>query len=69
MEAPSGSSEDFPFWETQDKGITAPVIALQTIQKWLEHFSLTRFEIWSGVDRVDLSPDFRLTRARIHQLE
>jgi hypothetical protein len=37
-------------WETQDEGITAPVVALQTVQKWLEHSSLTRFEIWSGVD-------------------
>jgi hypothetical protein len=24
--------EDFPFWETQGEGITAPIVALQTIQ-------------------------------------
>lgn len=62
--------EDFPFWETRNEGNAAPVVALQTIQKWFEHASasLTRFEIWSGVDRVELSRDFRLTRARIHQL-
>ena len=64
---PAFICEDFPFWETQ--GITAPVVALQAIQKWLEHSSLTRFEIWSGVDRVELSRDFQLTRARIHELE
>jgi len=60
--------EDFPFWETHNEGISAPVVALQTIQKWLEHSSLTRFEIWSGIDRVELSRDFQLTGARIHQL-
>ena len=60
--------EDFAFWETHNEGVAAPVGALQTIRKWFEHASITRFEIWSGVDRVELSRDFRLTRARIHQL-
>jgi hypothetical protein len=62
--------EDFPCWETtRNEGTTVVIGAQQTIQYWLENSSLNRFEIWLGVNRVELSQDFRVSHAHVHRLE
>jgi len=62
--------EDFPWWETEyTERTTALIAAQQTIHAWLEGSSLDRFEVWSGVDAVELSRDFRLVRTRAHRLK
>jgi hypothetical protein len=50
--------EDSAWWVTDNEKIAILFLAWQTIQKWSENSSLTRFEIWSEVDRVELSHDF-----------
>jgi len=57
--------EDFPFWETHDKGITTSIICSANR---FEHSPLTHFKTWLGVDRMELSHDFRLACTCIHQL-
>jgi hypothetical protein len=62
--------EDFPWWETHyNERTAAEVTAQQVVQKWLEGSSLDRFEIWAGVNGVELSREFKMVHTCTHQLK
>jgi hypothetical protein len=59
-------------WWRRSSDITVPQAceaAEKTIRQWLVDSSLQRFELWSGVDDIELSPQFQVAYAKFHKFD
>jgi hypothetical protein len=57
-------------WWRRSSDITASQAcetAEEVVRQWLVDSSLHRFEMWSGADRIQLSPQFRVAYAQFHK--
>jgi hypothetical protein len=62
--------EDMWWWESSDRPLPEPCAAIENIvRQWLVDSSLQRFEMWSGADSIQLSPQFQVEYARFHAFD